>query len=413
MKKSLTKKISFALLVAILISFLSGCNLEDYYNTDFSFLFENTKPTSSQMAQPVDVSYSYNSIDNENIRNLYNQIAQMIENGYPDTITCTGVLTELEIHQALIAYINDHPQVFWLRTKFRYYTQDYYTKVEFFFNRTGDELEKAQEEFNNVVEAILQDAPLYGSEFDRELFVNDYIVKNCEYDKEAANNKSVIADEGNAYGALVTGKAVCEGYARAFQLLCTKLGIECVCIAGKVDDTGHEWNAVLIDDSWYQTDVTWNDNDEPLNHYDYFNLTSERMYKDHTPDIFFNLISDEQYVDEKTQYGNLFIPECNSTRYNYYFEKYPVLSSIDEQSDEEITNALAKAMLNYEEYFCIVVDYGVNYESAYSALIDEKYLVSYIKNANKILRNNVQISTTTTVYKKDKINVIAFKLNYD
>lgn len=414
MKKRLIGKITAFLCALSFTIFAGGCDFNSYFDEyDLSFLNETQPATFSEMAEPIDVSYSYNSITEEKVQNLYNQIAQMIEDGSPDTITCTGKLSVIEIHQALIAYINDHPQVFWLRTRFKYYTQNDITRVEFFFNREGDELANAQNEFNAVVDEIMQNAPLYGSEFERELYINDYLVENCEYDKEAAENPKVIADEGNAYGALVTGRAVCEGYSRAFQLLCTKMGIECVCIAGKVENTGHEWNAVLIEGNWYQTDVTWNDNGSEVSGYDYFNLTSERMYKDHIPDIFFSLITDEDTFDTTNQYGNFFIPECNSTEYNYFFEKYPVLSAIDEQFDEEISQELAKAMISGEKYFSIVVDYGVDYESAYTALIDEKYLVNYIEYANRMLRGTVQISTTTKVYKKIQTNVITFELNYE
>lgn len=73
-------------------------------------------------------------------------------------------------------------------------------------------------------------------------------------------------DRGTAAGALVDGKCVCEGYARAFQLMCEKAGIDSVCILG--DSTangkteGHMWNAVRIDGVWYYCDPTWNDTTE-------------------------------------------------------------------------------------------------------------------------------------------------------
>lgn len=48
---------------------------------------------------------------------------------------------------------------------------------------------------------------------------------------------------------------VCEGYARAFQLLCNEAGINCIVISG----TGHMWNAVEVDGIWYTVDCTHND----------------------------------------------------------------------------------------------------------------------------------------------------------
>ena len=56
------------------------------------------------------------------------------------------------------------------------------------------------------------------SELDRELYLFDSLASRCSYDTEAASN----GENWKAYtqyGALVDGKAVCEGYARAMQSL--------------------------------------------------------------------------------------------------------------------------------------------------------------------------------------------------
>ena len=58
---------------------------------------------------------------------------------------------------------------------------------------------------------------------------------------------------------------VCEGYAKAFKVLCDQLGIPCVLIAGDTENSvgqkeAHMWNAVKMEDGkWYAVDVTWND----------------------------------------------------------------------------------------------------------------------------------------------------------
>ncbi|MBO5754833.1 MAG: hypothetical protein J6R89_02115 [Clostridia bacterium] len=86
--------------------------------------------------------------------------------------------------------------------------------------------------------------------------INSLLAKAVEYDLEAD-------DRATAAGALVDGRCVCEGYAHAFQLLCQKAGIDCVCILGDATSNGktegHMWNAVRIDGVWYYCDPTWND----------------------------------------------------------------------------------------------------------------------------------------------------------
>jgi len=58
---------------------------------------------------------------------------------------------------------------------------------------------------------------------------------------------------------------VCEGYAKAFKILCDRLEIPCVLVSGIADNgsgvpEAHMWNAVMLgDNKWYGVDVTWND----------------------------------------------------------------------------------------------------------------------------------------------------------
>lgn len=94
---------------------------------------------------------------------------------------------------------------------------------------------------------------------DREkaLFIHDWICKRAYY----VHN----GDDGhNLYDALVKGRAVCEGYAKAFAYLCRKAGLECEMIVGLhplIDepDLAHAWNRVLIDGEWLYVDATFDD----------------------------------------------------------------------------------------------------------------------------------------------------------
>lgn len=59
-----------------------------------------------------------------------------------------------------------------------------------------------------------------------------------------------------AYGALVTGSAVGEGYAMAYKALCDELGIECYVVVGTHDGSPHAWNIVALDGHYYHIDVS-------------------------------------------------------------------------------------------------------------------------------------------------------------
>ncbi len=98
--------------------------------------------------------------------------------------------------------------------------------------------------------------------------VHDYLCKNIIYPDIPSNE--YVGDCHDAYGALVNGYAVCQGYAEAFKLICDKYNIPCVYITGTANGGGHGWNAVQMDDGkWYLVDATWDDQNTYL-FYDFF-----------------------------------------------------------------------------------------------------------------------------------------------
>lgn len=93
--------------------------------------------------------------------------------------------------------------------------------------------------------------------------------------------QTVVYSDGaqarTAYGALVEGKAVCEGYSKAFKLLCDRAGIPCVIVTGTAitsmtgpQGQNHMWNYVQMEDGkWYAVDATWDDQPSRI-HRDFF-----------------------------------------------------------------------------------------------------------------------------------------------
>ena len=92
-----------------------------------------------------------------------------------------------------------------------------------------------------------------------------------------------------AVGALLEGKATCEGYSQALTLLYRMAGIPCGIITGVGVDSmtgwpeNHSWNIINLG-GYSLIDATWNDQEGAgLNTYWYFGLSSWQMAADHTP----------------------------------------------------------------------------------------------------------------------------------
>ena len=110
-----------------------------------------------------------------------------------------------------------------------------------------DSLEEYQETMKLVKEIADEINKSAKNDYERIKLTHDTLVKRIEY----ANGYQ------GAYAALNKGKAVCSGYAAAFQLIMDELGIPCKMVVN--DEINHIWNCVYLDEEWYHVDVTWDD----------------------------------------------------------------------------------------------------------------------------------------------------------
>ena len=111
------------------------------------------------------------------------------------------------------------------------------------------------------------------SDYQKIVAIDDYLCDTVYYPDEPYISYDYIP-----YGALIDGRAVCDGYARATKILCDYVDLECIYVHGycgdNPDEGGHAWNLVKIDGSYYQLDVTWND---AGGNKDYFLVTDSFM----------------------------------------------------------------------------------------------------------------------------------------
>ena len=222
------------------------------------------KPTEPCVYNEPKTDYAYSTLTDDYVKKLYNQISDNIDSEYEPSFYAEGNLSEYQMTQAVEAYKNDHPEVFWLKSYYEYENYDYETGIWLTYTMSGDKLVTAKKEFNTAVDTISKSVP-YGTECEREEYIHNYIINNCDYDEEAAESEEVQGNENDAYGVFVDGKAVCEGYSKAFQILCNKADIDCIQLMGIVDSDNHVWNCVKIGGDWYQIDVTWDDVDDSDN----------------------------------------------------------------------------------------------------------------------------------------------------
>ena len=122
-------------------------------------------------------------------------------------------------------------------------------------------------EMNYVLDDWAGEIEALGLTSDEDLYraAHDLLIDRVEYDyvlAEAGDDYEDLTSSErfnrSAYGAAVTGKTVCSGYAYAYKELCDRLDLDCWVASGECGGP-HAWNLVLLDDIVYLVDCTNDD----------------------------------------------------------------------------------------------------------------------------------------------------------
>ena len=272
-----------------------------------------------------------------------------LSSGDSDKKTTNGIAIELpcdlaDTAQAKTLYnavTYDNPHFFYLSNVYGLegYEQDgiaRYNKLVLTYTMDTETRLDAKKRLSDTVEDILRDKPQAQDEFETELYLQGRLIEECTYDKAAASAGFDTAPTAySAYGALVEGKAVCEGYARAMQLLFKHCGIRGTLVFGKSIKSGeqHMWNLVTINGNDYHLDATWNDTENRTRH-NYFNVTTQQISLSHH-------ITD----------GQLGVVNCTATDDNYFVRNGWYINTYSRQHIAQIIAERVKSGATYAELF--------------------------------------------------------------
>ena len=233
--------------------------------------------------------YPYYQMLSENQQSVYRQIYANAQN-LTEKFAPEKTVSASDVKTAFEAMIGDHPEMFWLETGYssKYLANGQCVEIDLKYNSTADDLESAKQRFDAAAQNLITGAASLDSNYEKEKYVHDALASAVTYDLTADMNQS-------AYSALVNGKSVCAGYARAYQYLLQQLGIPCYYCTG-YSGGDHAWNIVKLEDGYYNVDVTWDD--AAAIRYDYFNKTDADFASTHV-----------------RQNLSVYLPACNGTAY--------------------------------------------------------------------------------------------------
>ena len=326
MKKSNIKVKVIAGLVAVFFVAIAVCG----------FLLYAIYDTSLKPAEFKDLEAPASGLDSGYYRHCYYELSPEEQAIYTVVLKSIYEMPErIEIPKLITGNLNriftaisyDNPDLFCLGLNCKVYNEGLKTFFEPTYALNKETYQKQKAELEAVVPVILKGAEKFTSAYEKELYIHDYLVTNCVYvDPETSTTANTV------YGCIVNGKASCEGYARAFQYLLSKLNIDNRLVTGESTEDGenyigHMWNYVLLDGEGYFVDVTW---DDPK--------TSTQVLR-HT---FFNITTDDILLEHRNIEQTL--PLCTAKKYNYFVYENAFVSDVStEQLSTSVENALYNA----------------------------------------------------------------------
>lgn len=230
------------------------------------------------------------------------------------------------------ALILDYPEIFWLdmskitlaisdiRTSYNPLSKMYTMKISKIgvkgcVREEYTDLETAKE-YKQLLDYSVENFEVDGDDrYQQVKYIHDYIAKAVTYSTDGPYHYASIGLFCEPY------QLVCEGYSKAFKLICDSIDIPCITVPGNInvsDNTGHMWNYVMMEDGeWYGIDCTWDDLNNASNpiKYSYFLKGSDSFCSNHTAD---------------SQYYTLFeYPELNTADYVYESSE-PIVTTVPE-----------------------------------------------------------------------------------
>lgn len=259
-----------------------------------------------------------NSAEREAYKMIYNGLS-----AYALNIVISLDVTPETVQETYLKVLYDNPHFYYINQtiiKMAGRAGYYILMPEYIYNM--NEIKTIDSDIQKVINKVTSKAQTFlSNEFRLEKYLHDSIAKSVAYDYDSLKRNDCF-NAHSVVGVFLDNKAVCEGIAKAFKLLCNQFGMKCIVVLGKANHEGdftkddyHAWNLVKIGNESYHVDVTWDNmyhEDIQYISYDYFNLTTSEIMLDH------------QVLK------GVSLPECRDSRLNYFYSTNSFVATYQE-----------------------------------------------------------------------------------
>lgn len=218
--------------------------------------------TVSRQAPTINNRFYYDQLY-MNEKTLYNRVIDAIEKG-EDTVYFADLGLDLDTFVKVCEALRMDSYQFNLIDMFGdgswYWSTTAGNNISMYFDYNANDpaSRAARTEFEDRAARIVEEANKKSTDYEKLKYIHDWIADNTVYLDDDTRDEIHRAN-----GPIISGIAVCGGYAYAFQYLAQSLGFDCIYVVGvgyKGDtSTLHAWNMVKVNGEWYNVDVTWDD----------------------------------------------------------------------------------------------------------------------------------------------------------
>lgn len=384
-------------------------------------LLENTYHNATRIPfnKPIHSRCAYNNLLSGTEREIYDLIEEKVYNILPQKDASGSYyieaikIKESQADEAILkkvfrAFQYDNPRIFWLSNVMGILKNRGSITLSLKSVVSLEECLEISKRLDLEINKIIKSVPGGLSEYERELWIHDLIIQRCKYGgipgERSDWRKFTIV------GAILDGKAVCEGFAKAMKDLLNGVGIECRLIIGQRGKEAHMWNIVKINGAWYHLDATW-DSGSNTGKYRYFNLNDDMIKLDH--DVYASFtVADYLFKNDKY---NFKLPKCISTQENYIYKNGIRLDLFSKETDNYMIEKIKEAIREKRRNIYIIIGKEIKVNEAISWLFKASnfkffyYLREIEKDTrikNKIDKNKIYFS------KYVSINAIGIEFNY-
>lgn len=320
----------------------SGCCIPMIEFEPLEFEFSMSGKTTSAPETTHEQSYSHSEypgsseysvpVTSDSAVMIYDALVEGLRNE-DDMIKLDTTVDFEDVSLAMNMVIWYHPELFWLSGyEAVTYRSSSEITVKYLEGTEKGTLPTMRRELDAAADRIISMIPPGSDTFEKIVFVHDYLVSNTDYDMSGAAATVTGGNGlyGTAYGCLVQGDAVCQGYALGFMYIMQKLGIDCGIIGGECDRGSHAWNYVEVNGTKYWIDVTW---DDPS----YGEVGDASIG---TVSHSYCLVNDELLLRTRNiTYDERNVPVCRSMTDNYFFRNNAYFYSYDKDAVKAVLDA--------------------------------------------------------------------------